>query len=302
MLTQVQLSVRPVTSNDRQKLANLIHFEVHVHRHLDWRPPLDWVGYHPYLIAEHQGRVQAALACPPDPPRVAWIRLFAVSSTISIESAWQALWPQARDQLADAKGPDYIAAIPLQRWFQTLLEESDFIPGHRVVMLNWERGKLPPENDRVQVNIRPMNLDDLPAVHEVDTASFVPVWQNSQECLGIAFKQAAFATVAEYEGRIIGYQISTATPMGGHLARLAIHPDMQGNGIGYSLLRDTLSHFERRGAHNVTVNTQQNNAASLALYKKAGFRMTGEDYPVYLYQSEEYEPVGAHAFGALTRN
>jgi ribosomal protein S18 acetylase RimI-like enzyme len=44
-----------------------------------------------------------------------------------------------------------------------------------------------------------------------------------------------------------------------------------------------LSQFDRRGAQAVTVNTQQDNIASLSLYQKAGFRRTGEEYPVYQY-------------------
>jgi ribosomal protein S18 acetylase RimI-like enzyme len=50
-----------------------------------------------------------------------------------------------------------------------------------------------------------------------------------------------------------------------------------------ALVRDTLDQFDRRGALRVTVNTQENNEVSLALYDKLGFRKTGETYPVYQY-------------------
>jgi len=45
-----------------------------------------------------------------------------------------------------------------------------------------------------------------------------------------------------------------------------------------------LERFEERGTFHVTVNTQHNNLASLALYKRAGFRLTGEVYPIYEHQ------------------
>jgi len=89
--------------------------------------------------------------------------------------------------------------------------------------------------------------------------------------------------VAEREGQIIGYQVSTPTTRGGHLARLATLPQFQGQGIGYALVRDALSRFTQRGAQTITVNTQKNNLSSLALYRKAGFTPTGEEYPVYQY-------------------
>jgi hypothetical protein len=36
--------------------------------------------------------------------------------------------------------------------------------------------------------------------------------------------------------------------------------------------------------YRLTVNTQSDNASSLALYKKTGFLETGERYPVYELQ------------------
>jgi ribosomal-protein-alanine N-acetyltransferase len=163
------------------------------------------------------------------------------------------------------------------------LVKSDFSQSHRVIMLGWDRGHLPGKNPRPGITIRPMNLDDLAAVEKVDENSFTPVWQNSIDSLELAFRQAAIATVAEDQGKLVGYQISTATPLGGHLARLAVQPRSQGKGIGYALVYDLLSQFERRGARTVTVNTQQDNRASLSLYQKAGFRFTGEEYPVYQF-------------------
>jgi len=282
MITNVQqITVRSASEEDRQQLANLLHFETHVHRHLDWRPPLDWIGHEPYLIAEREGRLLAALACPPDPPNVAWIRLFAVSSAMSAGKAWEELWTIAHAQLSATEKSPKIAAIPLQGWFKKVLEANNFVRTHKVIVLAWNHGEVPPERDSSLITIRPMNFDDLSAVEEIDSAAFGSVWQNSQSCLEIAFRQAAIATVADGPQGLVGYQISTATSMGGHLARLAVHPGSQGRGIGYNLVRDMLSQFKRRGALSVTVNTQQDNLASLTIYERAGFRRTGEEYPVY---------------------
>jgi ribosomal protein S18 acetylase RimI-like enzyme len=69
--------------------------------------------------------------------------------------------------------------------------------------------------------------------------------------------------------------------LGGHLARLAVEPQQQGQGIGQALLQDLLAQFVRRGARAVTVNTQKNNQASLTLYQRMGFMATREEYPIY---------------------
>jgi [ribosomal protein S18]-alanine N-acetyltransferase len=281
MLTKTRSTVREATPSDLQKLANLIHFEVHIHRHLDYRPPLDWVGDHPFLILEQNGSITAALACPPDPPQVAWIRLFAASSREQIGHAWESLWSEAVAYLESAHQPCWIAAIPMQKWFEDLLTKSSFQYSHSITMLHWENQPLPEMPANRQIGIRPMTLDDLRVVQRVDEASFSPIWQNSLPCLELAFRQASIATVAEKDDQVVGYQISTATPIGGHLARLAVDPQMQGQGIGQQILRDLLTHFIRRGAQTVTVNTQKDNVGSLALYKRMGFKFSGEEYPIY---------------------
>jgi len=110
-----------------------------------------------------------------------------------------------------------------------------------------------------------------------------PAWHIALQTLKDAFGQAARATVALRDDVIAGYQIRTTTQMGGHLAILAVHPDHQREGIGSALVDDLLDRFVRRGVQRVTVNTQFDNRAALALYRRAGFVTTGETYPVYRY-------------------
>jgi ribosomal-protein-alanine N-acetyltransferase len=151
------------------------------------------------------------------------------------------------------------------------------------MMLLWERNSQSIFNRQLSTNIRPMKLNDLPVIEKVDQEAFDALWQNSPSSLEIAFRQAAIATVVEHDQQVVGYQISTATQLGGHLARLAILPGFQGKGYGTLLLNHLLIHFERRGALQVTVNTQEDNYASLSLYRRAGFNPTGESFPVYQY-------------------
>lgn len=282
MVTKLQYSIRKATIGDQQHLANLIHFETLVHRHLDWRPPLEWIGSEPYLVIEEENRLIAALACPPDPPSVAWLRLFAVTNKIDLAEAWSLLWMQSLEQLTNQPGIQ-IAAIPLQSWFQRLLQISGFKSITNVVMMVWDAGFIPPPSPVPGISIRPMNIDDLAIVESLDESAFGTIWHNSKSSLGYAYRQAALATVAEFEGQIVAYQISTSMQMGGHLARLATHPDFQRRGIGVMLVRDLLVQFKQRGALRISVNTQEDNYASIALYERAGFTLTGESYPVFQY-------------------
>ncbi len=282
MFTKINISVRPATEADRPQLSSLIQLEPYVHRHLDWRAPLDWLGKEPYLVIERNRNLIAALACPADPPGVAWVRTFATSGPLGTTRAWDILWPEAVSWLAAEAGTT-VAAIPLYRWFRKILENNKFKHTHNVVLLIRDRDTLPESGRPTSISIRSMTDLDLEAVTKVDHAAFQSIWQNSQETLGLAYKQAACATVAGDGDTLVGYQISTPSPHGWHLARLAVHPRYQRQGIAFALIRDMLSSFISRGPSQITVNTQHNNLASLHLYKKAGFSRTGEEYPVYQY-------------------
>jgi len=278
----MQLSIREATLEDRQRLANLIHFEVYVHRHLDWRPALDWLGYKPYLVLESDDELRGVLACPMDEPEIPWIRLFSAKSNSDLMEIWQALWEAARVELAslDARGA---AAIVMQGWFRLLLQESGFVHTDNIVVLLWESGVKALQPPIRGHSIREMTSADLGAVYHLDSVAFEYEWRNSARALELAFQQSSVATVIEAGRKLIGYQISTTSMGGGHLARLAVHPDARNQGIGYTLVYQMLDELQKRGIHQVTVNTQQDNAASLALYARAGFRQVEEQYQVYQY-------------------
>ncbi len=278
-------SLRPATSSDQQKIADLIFFESHVHRHLDWRTPLDWLGFSPYWVLEEGRQIAAALACPTDPDSIAWIRLFGFASHISGHLAWPVLWHAARDQLAE-RGGATVAAIATQQWFDQILLTSQFELADHIVMLEWNTETAQALDAEAPAQLRPMSLRDLPRVVEVDTAAFEPLWRNSLPALQKAYHQSTYASVAEAGGGIVGYQISSGGAFGAHLARLAVLPENQGRGVGGALVSELTEHMRARGGSRITVNTQANNAASLALYTHLGFRLTGEKYPVYTFRIE----------------
>jgi ribosomal protein S18 acetylase RimI-like enzyme len=139
------------------------------------------------------------------------------------------------------------------------------------------------------IQIRKMTEDDLPLVEEIDLDAFGVLWHNPIETLRAAFSQALFASVAETERGILGYQITTGSGQRAHLARLAVTPSAQGRGVGRFLASDLLTRLVNHGFGRLSVNTQSDNAASLALYEKLGFARTGEQYPVYVYHLHQKE-------------
>ena len=282
--------VRPADAKDHQQLSNLIFFESRLHRHLDWRSPLEWLGAPFYWALEEDGQITAALACPTERDQIAWIRLFVYTGRWSAESAWNIIWSAARPEVAQAGGAT-VAAIAIQPWFQEVLAGSGFENRQQIVMLEWRyqpsfaytspRG---PDG----IRIRRMTEADLPDVEKTDAASFDPLWQNPLETVRKAFGQALYATVAENEQGILGYQLSTGGGQRAHLARLAVHPSAQGKGAGRALLSDLFRYITYAGISRLSVNTQNDNQASLSLYQRMGFVRTGEEYPVYTFAVSPY--------------
>ncbi len=281
------LQIRPAVSSDRRQIADLIQAEPRVHRHLDWRTPLEWLGSAPYWVLQDGRQIVAALACPPDPDSIAWIRLFVHASRLSSTSAWQPLWEAVQRELT-GRGGMMAAAITMQNWFDSILLDSGFQLFQQIVLLERNNGLSRSGSLPAGITLRQMTAGDLPQVVEVDAAAFEPLWRNSLDALIAAFSQSVYASVAEAPSGLVGYQLSTGNPLGAHLARLAVRPEMQGQGIATGLVDDLIRHVHPlAGAGRITVNTQADNSASLALYQKMGFLRTGEQYPVYTFRVEQ---------------
>jgi ribosomal-protein-alanine N-acetyltransferase len=282
---RADLQVRPALPSDQQQIADLILLAPHVHRHLDWRTPLDWLGCSPYWVLEEGRRLVGALACPPDPESISWIRLFAYASHLSGSSVWLPLWKAAQGELAESGGAT-VAVIVTQHWFESILLENGYDLTGQITLLEWNYQPFVPVPIPSNINLRAMTLDDLPEVAEVDSAAFEPLWRNSFAALSKAYTQASHASIAEDASGMVGYQLSTGSPIGAHLARLAVRPEAQRRGIGAALVGELIMQIQNNGGSRLTVNTQAENETSLALYHKLGFRRTGEQFPVYTLRVE----------------
>ncbi len=275
-------SIRDAEKKDISELAFLLNQAPYVHRHLDWRPPLEWIGEEYFWILEQGGQIQGAFACPTDPPEVAWVRLFASGSRIQPDDAWDQLFDHALKQF-HPNSKITLAAISLQSWFEHLLVRHGWKLHQRIVTLSWAGDFSEPVALPDGALIRPILSEDLDEVTRLDNLAFEPLWQLSRTALGQAYEQSAFATLMEMGGRIVAYQMSTASSFSAHLARLAVLPELQGQKLGYGLVYDLLKRLERLHIWSVTVNTQHNNLASQALYQRLGFSHTGDQFPVLVY-------------------
>ncbi|MBE0669306.1 MAG: GNAT family N-acetyltransferase [Anaerolineales bacterium] len=282
-MINLNLKVRRAVIEDHNQIANLIFYEANTHRHLDWRSALEWIGSRNYWVLEDNGRIAAALACPEDPRQIAWIRLFSYHQNLSGFETWSVLWETARNEILRADPKVQVTAIVTKQWFQNILISSGFELRQDIVLLQLDVKNAPHLALPPGVQIRSMQAADLPVVTKLDLAAFGEFWHNTYESIERAHAQALYATVAEDDSGLVGYQISTGNPFGAHLARLGVRPEAQGRGIGRSLVDDLTQYLIENRIGKLSVNTQSDNDASLSLYQKIGFVRTGEYFPVLVY-------------------
>jgi len=271
--------VRQVGKDEGDSVSRLLVSAEWRHQHMEWYSPLDLLGLEPFLMLLFGREPVAVLACPMDPPKVAWLRVFAVSPGQAVSRAWETLWPAAA-ALVSWCGADTAAAIPLETWLVPLLDHAGFELLNSVVFFEWQ-GQVPFADPDPAVRVRPMEREELGIISELDARAFSRIWRHSLSALSEGLRQCQLATVLEIDGELAGYQMSTASAFGAHLARLAVDPKWQGRGLAKALVTDALRHFATRGIERMTVNTQADNLPSQRVYRSLGFRESGPQYPVY---------------------
>ncbi len=275
------LRLTPYVRRFRRDAMNLINNAARLHLHLDWQAVDEWIDdpETPVFLAWQGRTLVGVMAAAPPLSGTSWVRLAVLADDFEAEEVLPELWAQVRMRL-NALGVMQVGALLLRRWLMPYMESLGFHYSEDVVTLRRDSGDVLPAL-RSDPHIRRIEWGEAPAVAEVDHAAFDPIWQLSTPALRQAARISALFTVAELDGRFVGYQLTTLHSDGAHLARLATLPELQGQGIGGALLSDMLNHFTRRGITSYSVNTQQTNEQSQRLYRRYGFELSGVDMPFW---------------------
>ena len=126
------------------------------------------------------------------------------------------------------------------------------------------------------IEIRQMQLEDLPSVVEIDHMSFSLPWPEGSFRYEVAKNKAARCLVAEAEDhRIAAMIVSWIIVDEVHIATFATHEDFRHKGIGSALLRAALEDARTRGALSALLEVRESNAVAQDMYRKFGFEVTG---------------------------
>lgn len=255
---------------------------VYVHIHVDWRLPGEWLNRPGFVVYEGDaaGRITGCMAVAAEPPPAAWVRVAAVESHAAFNQA-QAMF----DRIVSEIDPQIkeIAWFLTDYWPLQWLERMGFVPVSEVLGYSKTGLDAPPVVAPPGLEIRPLLMEDIPALAAIETAAFEPRWRHSAQDLALAWRHTVNFTVALLDGEPAGFQFSTGGDGKAHLSRMTVHPAKQGQGIGAALLADALENYRLQNIRSVTLNTQSDNQASRRLYERFGFQPTGYSYPVWSY-------------------
>jgi [ribosomal protein S18]-alanine N-acetyltransferase len=249
------------------------------HLHLDWQLLPELLRDEDCRCrASHEGTdIRAVIAAtlhrsPYYAQETAWLRLILPSTSTPGDRPLERTWETLRADL-HAGGVAHIGLLALEPWVEIPARRWGFTHTNTVITLKRSRG-LTPEPPAPPLRIREVGESDLDAVADLDARAFAPTWHHNRLALQTASRQAATFTVLESNHELLGYQLSTWHLSSGHLARLAIRPDRQGQGLGALLVAEMLRFFAARSITTITVNTQADNLSSQRLYRRLGFEPT----------------------------
>ena len=124
------------------------------------------------------------------------------------------------------------------------------------------------------VTVRKAVSTDEPAVRELLTLAFG--WDPPSAVLD---RDGDATQIIERDGDVVGtVRLSVHNGVGG-IYGFAVHPQVQGQGIGRDVLGRVCRQLREQGCGRVTLEVETQNASALGLYTSVGFeREAGEDY------------------------
>jgi len=130
----------------------------------------------------------------------------------------------------------------------------------------------PPGQPRL-VRFRAMSPGDLPAVADIERASYEFPWSEGifRDCLRVGY----LCRVAELEGAIIAYGVVAMGAGEAHILNLCVRGDLRGRNVGRQMLLLLLERSRQAGMEAVFLEVRPSNPHAIALYQSVGFVQVG---------------------------
>jgi [ribosomal protein S18]-alanine N-acetyltransferase len=270
--------VRAIVQSDIRGIMHMVDSAWRIHIRV---PPVELgarITMMPGFLAEDHAGLRGFMVMEPQPPHVALIVAAGLRDTWSVRPYLDLLLPEI-ERAARAERLPALAHIGNVAWLVDDLQERGFEIHEWIVAFERHGGEPPPPTS-APAQVRSAHYNDMPALLTLDALAFNHIWRKSAGNFNEALARADSFTIAELDEQIVGYEWSERYQRHAHLTRLAVHPTYQGRGIGAQLLHKAISDALASGVNMITLNTQENNHRSRALYERFGFVYTQQRMPV----------------------
>ena len=127
----------------------------------------------------------------------------------------------------------------------------------------------------LRLRVEPMSVDDIPAVHAIESASFPTPWPPYAFRQEIETNRMARYLVVRAGERLIAYAGIWLMVDEAHITTFAVLPVYRRRGIGGRLLLELIELAADLGATVMTLEVRLSNAVARRLYQAFGFRPVG---------------------------
>jgi ribosomal-protein-alanine N-acetyltransferase len=237
-----------------------------------------YLGHGLGWVAGDQDRVSAFMLAEIQPFPIAFITAAVLEEDWQVSAYLDMFLPRVEESARQA-GATALVQIGYAPWLTSALSGRDFVSRDWVVTYEWNYQPMAVSGNK-SVTVRSAHLHDLPTLLSLDRQIFGPLWHKPIKTFEEALARAFIFSVAERDGEIIGYQWCEKQERHGHITRLAVRADWEGQGVGTRLLTEALVNMIKAGVTWITLNTQESNLRSQMLYERHGFCSTGEHVAV----------------------
>lgn len=127
---------------------------------------------------------------------------------------------------------------------------------------------------RSELQIAPASADDLPALLEIERASFTDPWTEEMMRAQVS-GDGKLMTVARICGTAVGYAGLMVVLDEGTISNVAVLPAFRRQGTARALIGDMVGRAEALGLSFLTLEVRESNAPARALYAGCGFSDVG---------------------------
>lgn len=125
------------------------------------------------------------------------------------------------------------------------------------------------------ITYRKMTLADVPAVHDIEVATFPTPWTLDSFYYEMNENSYAHYLVAEEDGELVGFCGLWNVIDAAQITNVAVVERMRGHGIGEKLMREAMHIAKEVGMDVMSLEVRVTNTVAQNLYRKLGFQDGG---------------------------